>query len=188
MNKVEQLSIGQEKQVLFIFCISIFFSFLKSKYYKYTKGYFAIQELLLFAELNANAGNELKATSEQMHRQNSINENFLKQLLFIGPTSKQLCERVLQELMITIISKRLIFSDDFLSLVWKISIRDTENPLQSELWKVIKNQCIEIIQNGNKKDWYWLKKVLIPSTVTIYSFHIVMVYVFKFFFYVLIFI
>ena len=43
-----------------------------------------------------------------------------------------------------------------------------KDPLKSDLWMAIKNQCREIVRNGNKRDWYWFKKVLLPSKVNIY--------------------
>ena len=71
------------------------------------------------------------------------------------------------ELMIRIINKRLLFSDTILNLCWEIVSRDGKDPLKSEIWKAMKTQCNEIIQLGDKRDWYWLQKVLIPSTVCI---------------------
>ena len=69
------------------------------------------------------------------------------------------------ELMINIINKRLSFDDNLLNLCWSIICRDNEGPLKSDLWNAISNQANSIIQNGSKRDWYWLKKCLLPSTV-----------------------
>ena len=115
--------------------------------------------------MNANVGNDIKVTSEKIIKQQGITDNILKELSIIGDTSKELYEKTTQELMISIINKRQLFSDDFLFLCWGMECRDNKDPLQSELWNAIKTQCNKIIQNGTKRDWYWLKKVLLPSTV-----------------------
>ena len=117
--------------------------------------------------MNANIGNEIKDISNVIIKQNGINDNILNELDIIGEQSKALFSKILLELMITVINKRLVFSDDLMDLAWRITIgKDGKDPLKSELWKAMKNQCNEIVQHGSKRDWYWLKKVLLPSTVT----------------------
>eukprot|EP01084_Bolivina_argentea_P070309 127824_1 len=103
--------------------------------------------------------------AETVHKQDGIIDNILSELVMIGKQSKELFEKTLMELMINIINKRLVFDDNLLNLCWKIASRNNKNPLQSELWNVISTQCNNIIQNGSSRDWYWLKKVLLPSTI-----------------------
>ena len=95
----------------------------------------------------------------------------LEQLSEIGKQSKELFEKTLMELMINIISKRLSFSDNLLNLCWRIVSRDGKDPLKSELWNAISTQCNAIVQNGSKRDWYWLKKCVLPSSVKWSYFH-----------------
>ena len=128
-------------------------------------GYCNVEQLLIFAQLNANVGNDIKNTAENIYKQNGIIDNILKELTEIGEQSKGLFEKILMELMINIINKRLSFSDNLLNLCWNISCRGNKDPLSSELWKAISSQSTAIIQNGSKRDWYWLKKCLLPSTV-----------------------
>ena len=127
--------------------------------------YYNVEQLLLFAELNVNVGNEIRNISEEIHKQNGIIGNILSELVEIGQQSKELFERILMELMINIINKQLSFSDNLLNLCWNIACRDNKDPLSSDLWKAISTQSNAIIQNGSKRDWYWLKKCLLPSTV-----------------------
>ena len=134
-------------------------------------GYFNVQQLLLFAQLNVNIGNEIKITAETIHKQNGINQNILNELSLIGKQSKELFEKLLMELMLNIINKRLSFDDTLLNLCWEIASRDGQNPLKSELWKTISMQCELIIKNGIKRDWYWFQKILLPSTVDLTNIH-----------------
>ena len=128
-------------------------------------GYCNIEQLILFAQLNANIGNDIKLTAETMHKQYGVIDNILNELTEIGQQSKELFEKILMELMINIVNKRLSFSDNLLNLCWKIACRDNKDPLSSDLWKTISAQSNSIIQSGNKRDWYWLKNCLLPSTV-----------------------
>ena len=130
-----------------------------------TVGWYNMERLLLFAKLNANIGNEIKTNADTIQKQQGIINNILNELTLIGKQSKELFEGILMELMINIINKRSSFDDNLLNLCWEIVSRDGKNPLDSELWKAISTQCNAIIQNGNKRDWYWLKKCVIPSTV-----------------------
>ena len=128
-------------------------------------GWYNIERLLLFAQLNADVGNEIKNTAENIQKQQGIIDNLFFELSLIGKQNKELFEKILMELMINIINKRSSFDDNLLNLCWEIVSRDGKNPLLSELWTAISTQCKEIIQNGGKRDWYWFKKCLIPSTV-----------------------
>ena len=113
-----------------------------------------------------NVGNKIKITAETIHKQNGVNENILKELALIGEQSKELFEKLLMEMMINIINKRLSFDDTLLNLCWGIASIDNKNPLKSDLWNAIASQCGSIVQNGNKQEWYWFKKLLLPSTVS----------------------
>eukprot|EP01084_Bolivina_argentea_P136793 240929_1 len=75
-------------------------------------GYYHIEQLILFSKMNLNIGNEIKNTSETMHKQNGTNNNILNELSLIGEQSKELFEKILMELMINIITKKLLFSDN----------------------------------------------------------------------------
>ena len=128
-------------------------------------GYCNVEQLVIFAQLNANIGNNIKNTAENIYKQNGIIDNILNELAQIGQQTKELFEKILMEIMINIINKRLSFSDNLLNLCWNISCRDNKDPLSSDLWKAISTQSNAIIQNGSKRDWFWLKKCLLPSTV-----------------------
>ena len=128
-------------------------------------GYHNVEQLILFSQLNAGVGNDIKDTAETIHKQNGIIDNIINQLTEIGDQSKDLFEKILMELMINIINKRLSFDDNLLNLCWNIASREGADPLSSDLWKAIKSQSNAIIQDGSKRDWYWMKKCLLPSTV-----------------------
>ena len=111
-------------------------------------GWYHVERLLSLAQFNKNAGNEIQEIADNISKQNGIIDNILNELELIGKQSKEF----------------------LLNLCWRIASRDGQDPLQSELWNAIKSQCKDITQNGTKRDWYWLKKCLVPSTVkSLYS-------------------
>ena len=130
-----------------------------------SNGYHNVEQLILFSQLNATIGNDIKHTAETIHKQHGIIDNIFSELTVIGTQSKELFERILMELMINIVNKRLSFDDNLLNLCRSIACRDGTDPLQSDLWKAIKVQSNGIMDDGSKRDWYWLKKCLLPSTV-----------------------
>eukprot|EP01084_Bolivina_argentea_P142419 250206_1 len=123
--------------------------------------YSDVEELLKFAELNANIGDRIRETAFVMDKQKGINENILSELRLIGKHNKQLFENTLLEIMVNIIDKKLAFSDHLLNLCFDIN----KNILKSELWMQIKKTCKQIIENGNKRDWYWMREYIVPSTI-----------------------
>ena len=135
------------------------------------QAYYNIEQLLLFAQMNVNVGNEIKDLSNDIIKQNGINENILNQLSSLDKQKKETFIQILQELMVNVINKRQSFSDQLLNLCWDICMRDGKNPLKSELWKALKNQCAEIIKNGSKRDWFWMKQLVLPSTVWFISYN-----------------
>eukprot|EP01083_Nonionella_stella_P124980 377776_1 len=130
-------------------------------------GMFHIEQLLLFHHLGANIGNKINQTTDVIHKQRGLIQTIFHELSVIGDQSHKLFEKTVMELMINIIEKRLVFSDDLLNLCWSIVDRDpkSQSPLSSELWKTIASTCSYIIHNGGKKDWHWLKRCVLPSTI-----------------------
>ena len=121
--------------------------------------------MLLFAKLNVAAGVEVQEIAERMQQQHGINDCVNTELTVIGKQSKKLYEETVMELMLRMILKKRKFSDDSLVYALKLAERESENILSSKLWLQIRSTCSQIIQNGNKKDWIWLKICLLPSTI-----------------------
>ena len=99
-------------------------------------GYHNIEQLILFSQLNATIGNDIKNTAENIHKQNGIIDNICSELKEIGLQSKDLFEKILMELMINIINKRLSFDYDYYNLLNSCSnivYKDNEDPLISDL-------------------------------------------------------
>ena len=123
-----------------------------------------IAQLLLFAQTKANLGDRIKNISQSILKQDSIIDNIMTELSSIGEQSKDIFIKTLTEITINLIAKKLVFSDDLLSLCWKCEVQKG-NELNSELWITIKNTAQEIISGSSKRDWYWLKQCLLPSNV-----------------------
>ena len=123
-----------------------------------------IEQLLLLQQTKSNVGDRVKYISHGILKQNSIIENIINELSLIGEQSKDIFTRILKEITINLISKKLVFSEDLLNLCWKL---ETENgdELESELWSSIKKTCKDIINGTSKRDWFWLKQCLLPSNV-----------------------
>ena len=123
-----------------------------------------VEQLVLLAQAKSGSGDRIKNMSQEILKQNAIIENILNELSSIGQQSKDLYIKILKEIMINILKKKLVFSDDLLSLCWKIET-ENGNESKSELWITIKTVCQDIIKGHSKRDWYWLKQCLLPSNV-----------------------
>eukprot|EP01084_Bolivina_argentea_P279516 477870_1 len=127
-----------------------------------------VEQLLTMNEMNASVGDRINKLSKDINKQNGITENILNELNGIGDQTKEIFHKTLSEILINIISKRLIFSDDLLNLCWKLEEEKFNgDPLKSELWQNIAATLIDIIENGNsnKRDWFWIKKCIITSNI-----------------------
>ena len=122
-----------------------------------------VKQLLLFSELNANIGNRIKQTAQIINKQNGFiqNINNVLQEKYDDDNTRQFFKDTLIVLMTEIIEQKLAFSDDILNLCWSFE----PDPLNSDLWKTIETVCTDIINNGNKLDWFWMKTYIVPSTV-----------------------
>ena len=121
-------------------------------------------ELISSSKNGANIRDKIEDITSKINQQNGIIENIMNELDNIGEQSKEIFNKIITEMMINIIQKKLIFSDDLLGLSWKIE-SNKGDPLQSEIWKTISKTCSDIIKNKNKRDWYWLKTYMLPSKV-----------------------
>merc|ERR1712228_1168428 len=128
-------------------------------------GYPHIEKLLLFAEMNVEAGNEIKDIAQKIQQQNGINDSLSNELREIGEQSKKLYDEISMELMIRTIAKRKTFADNSLVYVLNIAMKENEDILCSKLWLQIRSTVSEIVKNGRKRDWMWLKLCLLPSTI-----------------------
>merc|ERR1712228_476644 len=124
-----------------------------------------IEKLLLFAKLNVEAGNEIKDIVDKIQQQNGINQCLSDELSDIGEQRKKLYDETTMELMIRMITKRKTFSDNQLMYALNMAMNESENILASKLWLQIRSTCSDIVQNGTKRDWMWLKLCLLPSTI-----------------------
>merc|ERR1712228_201349 len=129
------------------------------------RGYPHIEKLLLFAKLNVEAGNEIQGIVEKIQQQNGMNECLSNELIDIGEQSKKLYDETTMELMIRMITKRKTFSDNQLVYALNMAMNENENILSSKLWLQIRLTCSDIVQNGEKRDWMWLKLCLLPSMI-----------------------
>ena len=119
----------------------------------------------MFAELNVEAGNEIQGIVEKMQQQSGINDALSKELTEIGQQSKKLYDETTMELMMRMIQKRKTFADHQMMYALDMAIKQNENILESELWLKIRSTCSQIVQNGTKTDWTWLKLRLLPSMI-----------------------
>eukprot|EP01083_Nonionella_stella_P110064 321828_1 len=124
-----------------------------------------VEQLLLFSQMNANIGNQIRNTADTINKQKGIAQNIMKELSSYDSTTKQFFQDTMMDLMINIIKKKQSFSDDLLNLCWGFECANDVNPLSTELWKAIATVCKDIIENGNKKEWFWFKKCILPSNI-----------------------
>merc|ERR1712228_1096264 len=133
--------------------------------YSRSSNYPHVEKLLLFAKMNVEAGNDIQDIVETIQRQNGINDCLSIELTDIGDINKQLYDETTMELMIRMIKKRKTFSDNQLVYAMNMAMRENEDILSSKLWLNIRLTASQIVQNGTKKDWIWLKICLLTSMI-----------------------
>merc|ERR1712228_1000730 len=124
-----------------------------------------VEKLLLFAKINGEAGNTIQDIVETIQRQNGINDCLSIELTDIGEINKKLYDETTMELMIRMIKKRKTFSDNQLVYAMNMAMRENEDILSSKLRLNIRLTASQIVQNGTKKDWIWLKICLLTSMI-----------------------
>eukprot|EP01083_Nonionella_stella_P301851 1037915_1 len=127
--------------------------------------WFHVEQLLLFNKMNANVGNRIDETANHIKKQQGIIQNIVQQLSSYDVTTSQFFKDTTVDLMTNIINQKRSFSDDLLNLCWDFESENNANPLSSKLWQSLFKTCDDIIQNGNKTDWHWLKTFILPSTI-----------------------
>ena len=132
-------------------------------------GHYHIEQLLLFHKLNnKKMTEEIKENAFKINKQNGIINNILEQLSNYDETTRTFFKDTLIDIMRNIISKKLAFSDLLLNLCCKFIQQndiDDNKIEESKLFNTILSTCTQIINQGNKRDWYWLEKFILPSTV-----------------------
>eukprot|EP01083_Nonionella_stella_P107746 312448_1 len=123
-----------------------------------------IKQLLHFAGMKANTGERIREKADGLSEQSGIVENIMNEIEAYDDTTREFFEDTLLDLMNKILRKKRIFSDDWLCLAWKIEAK-RGNVFESELWKNITAVCAQIIQNGDKQDWFFMKTCIITSNV-----------------------
>eukprot|EP01083_Nonionella_stella_P076109 207222_1 len=130
-----------------------------------------VEQLLLFHKMDANVGNRVKNTAQYIKKQQGIIENISKSLSSYDSSTKQFFKDTVIDLMTNLISNKLSFSDDLLNLCWEFETENDANPLSSTLWTTLLGACHDVIQNGNKLDWHWLKTFVLPSAIWLHKDH-----------------
>ena len=46
-----------------------------------------------------------------------------------------------------------------------MAMKENDDILKSKLWLQIRSTCSQIVRDGTKRDWTWLKLCLLPSTI-----------------------
>eukprot|EP01083_Nonionella_stella_P145583 456494_1 len=124
-----------------------------------------VEQALLFAEMETNIGERIKEVSQNINKQKGISDAFVEELSVIGPQNKEIFRKCLEEVLINLIRKNKIFSDDMLCLCWKLMEEEKKDPLQSELLQCITTECQSIIQKKDKYRWFWLRHCILPSNI-----------------------
>ena len=126
-------------------------------------GNYDIAQLLLLSEFKGNIGDRLKERASSLNRERGIIENVTKELTRIGEQSSAIFMKIMMEIITSSMQNKCCYDDIMLSLCHKYIGADEFE--ESELFKAITKASNDTIQNGNKKDWYWFKEILLKSNV-----------------------
>eukprot|EP01083_Nonionella_stella_P042732 115382_1 len=127
-------------------------------------GNFHVLELLLFHEMGASSGLEVKNVLNDMQRQDALTT-------FMLNTSKPDTLNDIVDTIIIAMKKRAPFSDDILIIAWQYTLRKAQdsiffNPLQSDLFLSIMDAFESILTNiKDKLGWSWVRNYLMKSTL-----------------------
>ena len=129
------------------------------------------EELLLFRKLDANVSDRVQNVAFNMNKQNGIIENMMNELMNVVKDENKRNEfmQILSDMICNIIGKKLIFCDDLLNLCWVYGNEKNNKSNTNNLWQVLTDTCNDIIQDGNKRDWYYLKTFILESNVRVPS-------------------
>lgn len=128
------------------------------------KGWYHIEQLLLFASKDAAIGTEVNEYASKLNTQNGIIDNLMKMLEI--KKNKKVVQDTIVDILIQQIKSKQAFSDLLLNLSWRIVTKNSKNnPLDNNLWNAIKETVRQIINAKKEREWFWLKNYLLPSTV-----------------------
>ena len=131
------------------------------------------EQLLLFSKLNANVSDDVQNIAFNMNKQNGIIDNVINELnnVIKDKNEQNKFMATLTRIICNIITKKLSFSDDLLNLCWIYNNTGTSkhnenySNKRNNLWIALMNTCNDIIENGNKKDWYYFQTFILASNV-----------------------
>ena len=132
------------------------------------------EQLLLFSKLNANVSDDVQNIAFNMNKQNGIIENILKEMnnIIKDKNEQNKFMDLLTRIMCNIISKkRLSFSDDLFNLCWMYN----KNTDSTAVFNALMRTCNDIIENGDKKAWYYFKTFILTSNVCCYTLRIALI-------------
>eukprot|EP00485_Elphidium_margaritaceum_P019481 CAMPEP_0202727068 /NCGR_PEP_ID=MMETSP1385-20130828/184932_1 /ASSEMBLY_ACC=CAM_ASM_000861 /TAXON_ID=933848 /ORGANISM="Elphidium margaritaceum" /LENGTH=1095 /DNA_ID=CAMNT_0049393303 /DNA_START=63 /DNA_END=3350 /DNA_ORIENTATION=- len=128
------------------------------------KGWFHVEQLLLFESMDAALGSEVNEYAEKLSREQGIIDSFLRMLDV--KKNKKMVQDTIVDIVTQQIRSKQAFSDLFLKLAWRIvTDKNAENPLSHNLWKAIQETVQEILETKKEREWFWLKTYLLPSTI-----------------------
>ena len=132
-------------------------------------GNYDIAQLLLLSQSTGNIGERIKEKADELNREYGIIEAFIDELSQIGEQTAEIFKKTLIEIMTRLIQKKKIFADIMLSLCLKF-IESEEKGRKFEESELFKDAIIKtsknIIRATEKRDWFWMKEAVIPSTVS----------------------
>merc|ERR1712228_117293 len=120
--------------------------------------------------MGSSFGGESSAKINEMIKklklQSAMNEDFIKNAENNKDANEWITKMI--EYLCSLIERRMVFSDDMLSLCWNYTVFvHKEEALESNLWKAIIKSCDEVIQSKDSNNWYWLKQCMLTSTIWI---------------------
>lgn len=122
-----------------------------------------IIQLLRLSEISATIGDRITSKAEELKKENGIIDAFIDELSEIGEQTADIVKKALIEIMTSLVVKKKAFSDIMLRITQRFIGSGFE---ESELFKdgIIKTSK-SIIGESDKRDWFWMKEMMIPSNV-----------------------
>merc|ERR1712228_1058901 len=123
-----------------------------------------VEQLLMLSKITGNIGERVKEKADGLNKEDGMIANVINELSKIKDEKLSFKDTLIQ-VVTNLIDQKLSFPDFLLSLCWKMMETEYEKPEESELFKVIMVTCEDIIKKKDKRDWYWMKQIMLKSHV-----------------------
>merc|ERR1712228_236356 len=119
-----------------------------------------VEQVLMLSQITGNIGERVKEKADGLNKEDGMIANVINELSKIKDENLSFKDTLIK-IVTNLIAQKLSFPDFLLSLCWKMMKTDYQKPEQSKLFKVIMKTSTNIVEQKDKRDWYWMKMIML---------------------------